>query len=151
VVLNPDTYDKLDALWRRFDHFPEAKLVAAGALINTDAYLAFLEARRLIEKVRIDLANATRHWHPIETFFSEAPEMPMVLLWGMNPEYGQVTVMLGYWDEDLEAWYREGQGNGDPVIEPTKWMRLGDLSLPDDEFVAPPPHGGVRPIYAIGF
>jgi hypothetical protein len=136
VVLNPDTYGKLDALWRRFDAFPEVRLVDGGALIKADAYLAFLEVRRLIESVRIDLANATHHWRPIETFFLEEPETPMVLLWSMNPDSGEHSVMVGYWDEDLEAWYRERQGNGDPVIEPTKWMRLGDLSLPEDEFVA---------------
>jgi hypothetical protein len=136
--MNPDTYKTLDALWKRFDSFPDVRLVDGGSLIKTDAYLAFLEARRLIEKVRLDLANATRQWRPIETFFNEEPETSMVLLWGMNPDRGEMSVMLGYWDEDLQAWYRECQGNGDPVIEPEKWMRLGDLSLPEDEFVAIP-------------
>lgn len=135
-MLNPDTYDKLDALWRKFDSFPEVRLVDGGSLIKTDAYLAFLEARRLIEAVRIDLANATRQWRPINMFFSGDPETPMVLLWGMNPDSGEMSVMLGYWDEDSQAWYREGQGEGDPALEPTQWMRLGDLSLPEDEFVA---------------
>lgn len=138
MVLTPDTYDKLDALWKRFDAFPEARLVEGGVVIKTDAYLAFLDARRLIEKVRLDLANATRHWRPIGTFFSEEPETPMVLLWGMNPDSGEMSVMLGYWDEDSQAWYRECQCEGDAPIEPTKWMRLGDLSPPEDEFVAIP-------------
>jgi hypothetical protein len=134
--MNPDAYDKLDALWKRFDASREVRLVEGGSLIKTDAYLAFVEARRIIDAVRIELANATRQWRPIATFFSEEPETPMVLLWGMNPDSGQMSVMLGYWYENSRAWYRECQCEGDPAIEPTKWMRLGDLSLPEDEFVA---------------
>jgi hypothetical protein len=136
AAMNPDTYDRLDALWNRFDNFPEARLIDGGALIKAEAYVAFLEARQIIDKVRLDLANATRQWRPIETFLAEEPETPMVLLWGMNPDSGEHSVMLGYWDDDSQAWYREGQCEGGPAIQPAKWMRLGDLSLPEDRAAA---------------
>jgi hypothetical protein len=138
MPLTPETYDKLTEQYRRFDSFPEAKRTAEGYVVKHAAFLAFLEARRLIEQVRMDLFRETKAWQPIPTFFETEPETPMVLLW--EPRDPDGVICLGYWDDDAQEWYREGCGadlESEP-LNPTKWMALRELmrSADDREYVA---------------
>jgi hypothetical protein len=136
--MTPDTLDQLDALWRKFDSYPEAAFPdSGGALLKTGAYVAFLDARQLIEKLRHELHTEIKGWRPIATYFDAEPETPAVLLWGPHPVSGEDAVMLGYWDEDERAWYREGEGPDieSAPIEPTKFMAVGEL-MRAAEFVA---------------
>lgn len=135
--MNPDTLDRLEALWRKFDSFPEAEFVHGGVRLRTDAYLAFLDARKLIERVRHDLHAELKGWQPIATYHDDEPETPTVLLWAPHPASGEFAVQLGYWDGDERAWYREGEGPDleSVPLEPTKWMAVGEL-MRAAEFVA---------------
>jgi ketosteroid isomerase-like protein len=65
-------------------------------LVRKDAFVAFLDARQLIEKVVLtDVNAATKGWQPIATHF-KAELTPNVLLFD-----GEVT--LGFYDEDCES------------------------------------------------
>lgn len=139
-MLNPDALDRLEALWRRFDTLPESEFKKGGVTLRTPAYLAFLDARKLIEQLRHDLHAELKGWRPIATFHGGEPETPTVLLWAPHPTSGEFAVQLGYWDDDEPAWYREGEGPDleSAPLEPTKWMAVGELmrAAEDREFVA---------------
>lgn len=149
MPLNPDSHDRLRALYKRFDRFPEAKFLKdGGAVLKRDAYVAFLDARQLIDALAQDLWAETKGWRPIATFFEEDAGTPTVLLWAVLPETGEPGVTLGYWDDDSQAWFRECEGACDECapIEPTKWMAVAELmrAADDREFVAIDRGGIVR-------
>jgi hypothetical protein len=119
--MRPDTYDRLQQLFARFSSFPEIGHTDIGVTVCKDAFVAFLDARQLIEKeVLTDVYAATKGWQPIATYFKAEPETPNVLLFD-----GEAT--LGYYDEDCECCRQAGDCAEDAALEPTKWMRLGDL------------------------
>jgi hypothetical protein len=133
MPLNPDSYDRLRALYKRFDTYPEAEFQKGGVLLKTDAYLAFLDLRKLIEPALININREVAHWRPINTFFTAEPETSLVLLWCPD-EYGGEVVM-GYWDDDAKDWYRDQQGadmESEP-LNPTKWMPIAGLMQAADE------------------
>lgn len=140
MPLDPDSYDRLRALYKRFDHFPEARLVEGGAVLKSDAWLAFLELRPLILKALNAIHAELRGWRLMAEFFAEEQDGPTVLLWAPRPESGEMAVMAGYWDDDARAWYREGQGpdHESEPLEPSLWMAIGEVTLLAGEFVAIP-------------
>lgn len=136
-MLDPDSYDRLKALYKRFDSMPEAGRVDGGTVLKRDAYLAFLDLRPLILEALNAIHHEVKGWRPISTFFEAEPETPMVLLWEPRDPGG--VICLGYWDDDAQDWYREACGpdlESEP-LNPTKWMPLGELmrSADDREFV----------------
>jgi hypothetical protein len=134
-MLNPDSYDRLHALYKRFSNHPEADFLAGGAaVLKRDAYVSFLDLRPLILEALNAIHAELRGWRPVATFFETEPEAPMVLLWDGE------AIALGYWSDDDQAWYRECEGpdlESEP-LRPTKWMATGELmrAADDREFVA---------------
>ncbi len=45
-----DLHDRLEALYHRLREFPEGSRCEHGAHLKNDAYVAFLDLRKLIEK-----------------------------------------------------------------------------------------------------
>lgn len=128
--MTPNILDLLDEQYRRFDSHPEVRWTDEGVLLKKGAYLAFLEARKLIEPLRLELYSAIKGWRPIATFFETELETPMVLLWD-----GEIH--CGYWDDDEQSWYLEGQGPDleSSQLNPSKWMPLGEVTMMASEYV----------------
>jgi hypothetical protein len=120
--MKPDTYERLHSLLAKFGGFPEIGHTDIGVTVRKDAFVAFLDARQLIEKeVLTDVYAATKGWQPIATYFKAEPETPNVLLYD-----GEVP--LGYYDEDCECWRQAGDSAEDEALQPTQWQRLSELS-----------------------
>jgi hypothetical protein len=121
--MQPDTYDRMQNLFAKFSSFPEIGHTPDGVIVRKDAFVAFLDARQLIEKeVLTDVYAATKGWQPIATYFKAEPETPNVLLFD-----GEVT--LGYFDEDCQCWRQAGDCAEDEPLQPTKCMRLGEVCV----------------------
>ena len=120
--MKPDTYERLQSLFAKFGGFPEIGHTDIGVTVRKDAFVAFLDARQIIEKeVLTDVYQRTSKWRPIATYFSSEPETPNVLLFD-----GEVT--LGYCDEDCQCWRQAGDCAEDAPLEPTKWMPLSEVA-----------------------
>ncbi len=48
-MIDAELHDRLQALFDRFKNVPEARFTDEGVLLKRDAYVAFLDARKLIE------------------------------------------------------------------------------------------------------
>lgn len=129
MPLTPETHDRLTELFRKFDSFPEVAHTDAGVLMKTGAFLAFLDARQLIETLRHEIHDEIKGWRDIARYFDEEPETACVLLWAVLPESGEPGVAVGYYDPDERSWYRQGEGpdRESVPLEPTKFMALHEL------------------------